>query len=204
MYYYRYAQTDGNAQETFWLRQASYRARCRLLALAAAKFGLAVKTITDINSYDERRMALAATDSVYNNIARLRSGHVAVFNECIDTTLSKNGIVNAMHPAEGLWVYRGVSRSSAGASHFGFGFGDQRRCGVFPTGSFPVHRTARTVPPSTVLARAADCVVSYNENRAAQQYSWPDESYFRVLGDMGWDRNNGIVELVPIVVGVTR
>lgn len=197
-----------DAEETFWLRQASYRARCRLLALAADKFGLAVKTIADINAYDQRRMALATTDSVYNNIARLRSGHVAVFNECIDTTTSKNGIVNAMHPAEGLWVYRGVSRSSAGAAHFGFGFGDQRRCGVFPSGSFAVHRAARAAAPSeptTVFARAAaECVVAYGHRHVGQQYSWPDESYLRVLGEMGWDRNNGIVELVPIVVGVTR
>jgi hypothetical protein len=199
-----------DAEETFWLRQASYRARCRLLAALAAKFGLAVKTIADINSYDERPMALATTDTVYNNVARLRSGHVAVFSECVDTTTSRNGIVNALHPAEGLWIFRGAARASGGACHLGLGFGDQRTCGIFPTGSFEVVR--REGRPrgatgfSTVTARAAAHVVSHRGDGAAtgRLYSWPDERFFDTLRAMGWDRNNGIVELIPIVVGVSR
>eukprot|EP00961_Rhodomonas_salina_P001667 23245-Rhodomonas_salina.1 len=70
-----------------------------------------------------------------------------------------------MHPSEGLWVYKGVSRSSGGASHMGFGFGDQRRCGIFPTGSFQVVRGKNerlgcsNLGFSTVFSKNADCVV---------------------------------------------
>lgn len=153
-------------------------------------------------------MALPTTDTVYNNIARMRSGHVAVFDECVDSTTSKNGILNAMHPSEGLWVYRGVSRSSGGTLHMGFGFGDQRTCGIFPAGSFPVLRPrgARHADHTTIVSRRTDCVVPYKcgETLPHRECSWPDERFFSTLGSMGWDRNNGIVELVPIVVGITR
>lgn len=205
-------QTDvdeiADSEETFWLQQASYRARCRLLHLLAVKFGLRTKTIADINAYDEQQMVLATTDTVYNNITRLRSGHIAVFNECVDTTTSKNGVINAMHPSEGLWVYKGVPRSSGGASHMGFGFGDQRVCGIFPSGSFVVtgRHGARGAARSTVCSQNSEVVVTYKCDAAGgrREFSWPDESFMQTLGDMGWDRNNGIVELIPIVVGVTR
>lgn len=200
-----------DCEETFWLRQASYRARCRILALAAQKFELSVKTMTDINAYGGCQMALATTDTIYNNITRLRSGHVAVFSDCVDTTTSKNGIVNAMHPSEGLWVYKGSVRSSAGGSHMGLGFGDQRRCGIFPSGTFPISTPPRGGQDpwrdyTTVFSRNANCVVPYkcDEHATPKRFTWPDEKYFGVLRDMGWDRNNGIVELMPIVVGITR
>lgn len=197
-----------DAEETFWMRQASYRARCRLLAALARKFGLAVKTISDISSYDAQQMALSTTDTVYNNVSRLRSEHVAVFSECVDTTTSRNGVVHALHPAEGLWIFRGAARASGGACHLGLGFGDQRVCGLFPANSFEIIQRKRARPAglATVITRASDAVVSHRRgtDTTNREFSWPDERFFDTLRRMGWDRNNGIVELVPIVVGVTR
>lgn len=197
-----------DAEETFWLRQASHRARCRLLFLLAEKFGLKIKTISDINSYDGRAMALATTDTVYNNISRLRSGHIAVFNDCVDTTTSRNGIVNSLHPSEGMWIYRGVPRASGGTCPLGFGFGDQRSCGIFPAGTFEVSRPNKNRPLgfSTVFTRSSEAVYTHRSDRSnpGREFSWPDEAFLDTLRSMGWDRNNGIVELIPIVVGTTR
>jgi hypothetical protein len=148
-------------------------------------------------------MALATTDTVYNNITRMRSGHVAVYNECVDSTSCKNGIINNMHPAEGLWIYKGTCRSSGGT--LGFGFGDQRTCGIFPSGTFIVNKAHKDTRLSTVLARNSENVISYGGAKLnTKEYSWPDENLFQVLQDMAWDRNNSIVELIPIVVAVTR
>lgn len=111
-----------DSEETNWLRQASNRARCRLLAKTAKKFELNIRTIEDINSYDKQVLALCSTDTLYNNISRLRGGHIAVFSDCVDTTNSNNGIINNMHPGEGLWVFKGPQRNNC---PFGTGFGDQ-------------------------------------------------------------------------------
>eukprot|EP00961_Rhodomonas_salina_P164906 2222138-Rhodomonas_salina.3 len=201
-----------DSEETFWLRNASYRSRCRTIQRVADKFGINIKSISDINSYDDQKMALSTTDTVYNNITLLLSGHVAVFNDCVDTTTSKNGIVNTLHPSEGLWIYKGTSRSSGGMSHLGFGFGDQKVCGIFPSSTFHVTRSARekqlhrAVPFSTIYARNTETVVTYkcDEKTTPCEFSWPDEKFLGTLQKTGWDRNNGIVELMPIIVGVTR
>ena len=198
------------SEETFWLRNAAYRARCRLLYKLAQKFGIALKHITDLKSYDGAKMALSTTDTVYNNIVRMNSGHVTVFDQCVDTTTTKNGIINTLHPTEGIWIYRGVPRTSAGMAPLGFGFGDQRKCGIFPHGTFKLAKKhlqdKMNLPFTSVATRNNDTVVTYgcDPNNTTQQYSWPDERFFSVLQDAGWDRNNGFVELMPIIVGISR
>lgn len=193
-------------EETFWLRNAAYRARCRLLHSLAEKFGIDIKSITDLKAYDKPKMALSSTDTIYNNITRMNSNHVAVFDQCVDTTTAKNGIIHSLHPTEGLWIFKGLPRSSAGMAPLGFGFGDQKICGIFPSSTFKVCKGNKTQPFTTVFTRNNDTVVTYNcdHNKTTQQYSWPDEQYFKELQKTGWDRNNGIVELMPIIVGITR
>jgi hypothetical protein len=38
--------------------------------------------------------------------------------------------------------------------------------------------------------------------KASERYMCFDEAYFKTLERMQWDRDNGYVELIPIVVGV--
>lgn len=213
------------SEEVWWLRNAAYRARCRLLGMLAETLGLQISLLTDQHAYDpDVKMARSTTDTVYNDINTLKSGHASVFNNVVDTTTSRNGIICPMHPSEGVWVFRGPMRSSAGSSSLGSGWGDQRECGIFPGGAFQIlpprgkakdTTKRRTKPPpglSTVHALPSDAIVIHGcadaaeearKRRTPQQWSWFDEACMETLVSVSaWDRNMGVLELMPVTVGV--
>lgn len=121
-------------------------------------------------------------------------GAVAVFNGCCDTSRPFNGIAARMHPAEGMWLFRGAARGGG----FGSIFGDAAACGAFPTSQPRVDRAGSMAAPQS------DCVVRLRSRPPprGERYMCFDEAYFRMLERMQWDRDNGFIEFVPIVVGV--
>ena len=210
-----------DAEETWWLRKACYRARCMLLHKLATKFDLDAPTMTDIHSYNEDPIVVSTTDIICNDIQRLKSGHIAVFNQCCDPSVTRNGILSKMHPMEGYWLFKGPARSNATLDTFGGTFGSQTFCGAFPTGTFEVidhqqrlgnsrgshsqhthNRNRRDL--STIVTRNNETVVEPWADRRypTKEYMCFDERYMKNLETMQWNRDNGIVELMPIVVGL--
>jgi hypothetical protein len=55
-----------------------------------------------------------------------------------------------------------------------------------------------------MAAPQSDCVVRLQSRPPPrpERYMCFDEAYFRTLERMQWDRDNGFIELMPIVVGV--
>jgi hypothetical protein len=227
-----------DSEETWWLRAASQRARCRLIAKLATKFGIGVPVVYDSQAFMQNTVTTRPTvDTVVNDIQRLRSGHVALFNNCVDTTTSRNGLVNPMHPVEGVWIFRGPQRVSSGMHMFGHSWGDQRTDGVFPSGAFVVPDNspgqaeqskrerkrlsasrARADPHATlpkISVETNELVVTYRcddarktpsgSKRIPRTFSWYDEKALTLLSnELKWDRNAGVVELMPIIVGITK
>ena len=103
-----------------------------------------------------------------------------------------------------MWVFRGGVKSSAKATSFGALFGSKSVCGVFPTRS-PYYRR-NLGSQSFVNGLDTELIVRHaSEPRTkADGYVFQcfDEQFFSNLGRMQWDRNSGVIELVPIVVGV--
>jgi hypothetical protein len=181
--------------ETWWLRKASYRARCGLISGAAQAFGLRVSQIQDIQSHSPSTLAISCTDTVEHDLAYdAGAGTVSVLNGCCDTTQPFNGILARMHAGEGMWLFRGASRGGG----FGSMFGNRRVCGAFPTTQPRVDR-AESVPSA---ASRAVVRLGSAAPKASERYMCFDEAYFKTLERMQWDRDNGYVELIPIVVGV--
>jgi len=187
------AREVAESEEAWWLRKACHRSRCRLIKGVADAFGLKVPHIQDIQSHDPAVMAISCTDTLEHDMACTQDG-VSVFNGCCDTTRPFNGILTRMHPAEGMWLFRGASRGSG----FGTTFGDRRVCGAFPVTQPRVNRV------SSVVAPWSDCLVRLKSPQPArmERYMCFDEAYFRTLERMQWDRDNGHMELMPIVVGM--
>ena len=110
-----------------------------------------------------------------------------------------------MHESEGLWVFRGGAKSSAKATSFGALFGSKNICGVFPTRS-PYYKRNQGSPSfvngldSELVARHSSLPRTKPDGYAFQCF---DERFFTNLSSMQWDRNCGVIELVPIVVGVS-
>jgi len=129
---------------------------------------------------------------------------VEFFSACVDTTCVQNGILCKMHESEGLWIFRGSPRSSAKTTSFGSMFGSKNVCGVFPTRS-PLYKPSHG-NPSYVNGFDSDLLVRYESKPRTKSDGYVfqcfDERFFANLKDMQWDRNCGITELVPIVVGV--
>jgi hypothetical protein len=76
-------------------------------------------------------------------------------------------------------------------------FGDYRRCGAFPTSSPSVRR------PQSILVQDTPNLIRLKSAKATgTSYMCFDEAYFKTLESMQWNRDNGCVELIPIVVGL--
>jgi hypothetical protein len=93
-------------------------------------------------------------------------------------------------------------------------FGDHGRCGAFPTSSPAVKRQ------QSITVQDTPAIVRLNEWRppgyhgprtgkqqvqaARSQYMCFDEAYFKTLESMQWNRDNGFVELIPIILGLPQ
>ena len=195
-----------DSQETWWLRKVAYRSRCRLIKMLADKFGLSIRTVPDVNSYDPQDMAVSTIDTVYHDIQRLKSGHISVFSDCCDPTVSRNGILCVMNPSEGVWLFKGPPNQSLGFQTYGGIFGSQSVCGAFPCNTFSMpYNTAnkKTLNYTHIVRKDPPNVVRINENdNTRRQYQVFDERFMKNLEKMQWNRDNGVVELMPIVVGL--
>jgi hypothetical protein len=92
---------------------------------------------------------------------------------------------------------RASCRGAPRANCFGSMFGDHERCGAFPTSS-PVVRRQQSIAvqdtPAIVRQRSTPPKLT--------QYMCFDEAFFKTVESMQWNRDNGCVELIPIVVGL--
>ena len=191
-----------DSEEAWWLRRACQRARCRLIAMLAAKFGVKVGCVDDVQAYYTKKgqmLAVPTTDTVEHDICKLyNNSSVAVHNLTVDTTRITNGVLCQMHPSEGYWLFRGAQR---GTGVYGAMFGSHHTCGAFPTRSplLPV-LTARS--RNAVMVQDSACIIRQERISGRQHYACFDEAYLKNLERMLWNRDNGVVELIPIVVGM--
>jgi hypothetical protein len=56
--------------------------------------------------------------------------------------------------------------------------------------------------PQSILVQDSPAIVRLQGAPPRQSYMCWDEAYFKVLESMQWNRDNGVVELIPIVVGM--
>lgn len=193
------------SEEAWWLRRTCQRARCRLIKMLADKFGVRVQCVDDVLAYTQTRdsrqdlLAVPATDTVEHDIAKRDSTSVSVHNLCVDTTRVTNGILCQMHPSEGYWLFRGAPR---GAGVNGAMFGNHRICGAFPTRSPVIPAQSARGMSNAVLVQDGREIVRQDRAAVKQHHMCFDEAFFKNLEKMQWNRDNGFVELIPIVVGM--
>jgi len=200
------AQEVANSEEVWWLRKACQRSRCRVASQVAKTFGLKILEQIDVHSYDQELIGIPTTDTVEHDIVLKRDTAtkqdiVTLFNSCCDTTSLHNGVLCQMNLSEGFWLFKGNPRSSTRTTSFGTMYA--HNCEVFPTHSPVYHPSLGN--PSCVHGFDTKIVVRNNSRRRAKGdktvYQCFDEAFMRKLEDMGWNRDHGVVEMVPIVVG---
>jgi hypothetical protein len=205
-----------DSEEAWWLRRACQRSRNRLIKMLADEFGMRVTSVEDVLAHplagsgndtprsaarQETRpvlMAVPTTDTVEHDLIHNDTHAVMVMNSAVDTTKVTNGILCRMHPSEGYWLFRGAPR---GTGVHGAMFGNHRICGAFPTRSPVVtakHQNAVTAQDRAYVIRAEDGA------HPQSSYMCFDEAFFKNLELMQWNRDNGYVELIPIIVGISQ
>ena len=193
------------SEEAWWLRKACQRARARIALMCAEHFGLSIATTRDLFSYSQDQIGVPIVDTVEFDIKEGPDDSVEFYSACTDTTAIQNGIITKMHESEGLWIFRGGAKSSAKATSFGALFGSKSVCGVFPTRSPYYKRNQGS--PSFVNGLDSDLVVRHTSTPRTKSDGYAfqcfDERFFTNLSSMQWDRNSGVIELVPIVVGMS-
>ena len=188
----------------WWLRKASQRARARVAFLTAEHFGLQISSTVDLCSYDSVRIGVPVVDTIEFNIQVGDNDTIEFYSACCDTTAVQNGIVLRMQPSEGYWIFRGAQKSSAKLTNFGAMFGSKSICGVFPTRS-AFYKKLQGSPSSVhgldteIIVRKASAPRVKADGYVFQCF---DERFLSNLSRMQWDRNSGVIELVPVVVGL--
>ena len=208
-----------DSEEVWWLRKACQRARNRLIKMLADEFRVRVPCVEDVLAHPMAGpraqaeesggtpgrsehcpvlMSVPTIDTVEHDIARNGARHVMVLNSAIDTTRVTNGILCRMHPSEGYWLFRGAPR---GTGVHGAMFGNHGTCGAFPARSPAVS----VRHPNAIPVRDRDYIVRTERAGGAADAAFMcfDETFFKNLELMQWNRDNGHVELIPIVVGVS-
>jgi len=192
------------SEEAWWLRKACQRARARVALMTAEHFGLSIATTRDLFSYNQTAVGVPAVDTVEFDIKDGPDDTIEFYSACVDTTSIQNGILVKMHESEGLWVFKGGAKSSARVTSFGSLFGSKKTCGIFMTRS-PYYRRGQGSASHT-NGLDSELVVRHGSQPRTRAdghvFQCFDERFFANLAEMQWDRNNGVVELVPIVVGM--
>jgi hypothetical protein len=194
------AREVADSEEVWWLRKASQRMRCRVASLVARKFGLRIHEQIDVHSYSQDQIGIPTTDTVEHDLV-CKGDSVALYNACCDTMSTHNGILCQMNPSEGYWLFKGAPKSSARSTSFGTMYA--HHCEVFPTHS-PMYAkgfgNASCVQgvDTRIVTRAKSQPRTKSDKTVFQCF---DEAFMRKLEEMGWNRDHGLVELVPIVVG---
>jgi hypothetical protein len=236
------------SEEAWWLRKACSRMRAKVVLAVAEAFKLNIPVVADIHAFDDNvKIANCTVETLTHDITCLRNNNIALFNECVDPTTTRNGILLSVNPSEGYLLFKGPAKANSNVADYGSIFGSQSECGIFPVQTRlhtfdhksdkqnqEVTRREVTHNTSTVIQNVvrdycdsemfAHLEETYNadtnnntaaiaqhthSSRASKQqikiaktYQKIDEEFMRNLERMQWERDNGVVELMPIVVAI--
>jgi hypothetical protein len=202
------------SDESWWLRRACQRNRCGIISKLANIFELKIQCTLDSNHFElGATMATPITDTLTHDILKLQNGNIAIYNDCCDTTNVQNGIIHNMHAGEGVWMFQGATRTTSSLrTSFGGMFGNQSTCGSFPVCTFQVPQD----DVSSRSIRKERNVISLKENNNVMWFDMKgnvidnppldsnyvrcDEKYLKHLENMQWNRDNQVIEFIPIIV----
>ena len=222
------------SEETWWLRKACSRMRAKIVLAVAEAFKLNIPVVADIHAFEDNvKIANCTLETLSHDITCLRNDKIALFNECVDPTTTRNGILLSVNPSEGYLLFKGPAKANSNVSDYGSIFGSQTECGIFPvqtrlhasdrkdekqdhSTTTYMQNTVRDYCDSAIFAHLDDTknpseapTGHKTSSRASKQgpknvklYQKIDEEFMRNLERMQWERDNGVVELMPIVVAM--
>jgi hypothetical protein len=225
------------SEEVWWLRKACSRMRAKVIMAVADAFKLNIPVVADIHAFEDNvKIANCTVETLTHDITSLRNGNIALYNECVDPTTTRNGILLGVNPSEGYLLFKGPPKANSNASDYGSIFGSQSDCGIFPVqtrvhtcdhkndkndhdvphtttymqnvvrdycdSEIFVHLTETRTDGNDAMQHTQSTRASKQKPRKARIYQKIDEEFLRNLEQMQLNRDNGVVEIMPIVVAM--
>jgi hypothetical protein len=168
-------------------------------------------------------IACMTSETLHYDLTSNGSNKYSLLNKCVQTSTSRNGILFNMHAAEGIWIFKGPLQTSLTSMPYGGSFGNRNHSTCFPICTHMLHANyswsctpVKSSPcvgkPCIVMPHVSPAVCYINEQCQELQLqssikhhtnksTYVDECYVNNLQNTHeWNRDNGIVELIPIAV----
>lgn len=176
-------------EEVKWLRRAVQRSLNRIAARVARTLHLPTRDMSDQEDVECSLMIPCTTSSTCHDIVT-GPGVVRVVNNACMTDCAHNGCILNMFNSEGSWIFRGP-RDTSDFNTFGALWNFNASCTAFPTTTVEYHVGYQAMMRNNIVqARCGD---------QTRDYLFPDEKFFSALDGLGFNRNDGVTQLMPVV-----
>ena len=176
-----------------------------------------MRYIQDVNAVDNVSMLLPSTSCVCRDLAFV-NGRVLVTSDAALFDLCKSGVLFDCYATEGFWVFMGP-RDTGSYRMFGNEFQVIGKYQAFPTKTvrynklFPLRERSNLVIPhgrhDVGAIGSCDTVASLHKEQAVHNvlysnpatnitfFMFPHAGFINVLSQLGYNPNDGIIELMP-------
>jgi hypothetical protein len=208
--------------ELDWLRKATLRHHSQLAARLALKLKLNVRYIEDVNAVNSVSMLLPSTSCVCRDLCMV-NGRVLVTSDATLLDTCKSGVIFDCYASEGFWVFMGP-RDTGSYRMFGNEFQITGKYQGFPTKTvrynklFPPREKTNLITPIDRHNVVEDvqaghtCVHQHILQKEHQVqnviyskactditfFMFPHAGFVNVLSQLGFNQNDGIINLMPI------
>ena len=197
--------------EVAWLRQATLRWLNRVAWKIMDALKLSSHTVVEDKEAVGRKvyMLMPTTYTVYNDMCLIM--HANQFLMTNNATLlhsTSSGVIFDCFASEGFWIFHGA-RDTSSHKIFGAEFRANKDCYAFPTKTVCYHMlyACRHSQTQVTFARSAKtetkkttvCMYAADKSKFTG-VMFPDSSFIAELEKLGFSNNNGITNLMPIVM----
>ena len=206
------AQEFCESAEVEWLRKVTVRHHNRVAAKVASAFKISGREIVDMEAVGSTvSMLLPTTYTVSNDVLNV-ADQVVLTSQGVYLPTHKTGVLFDCCSSEGFWVFTGPQNTSA-SNLFGSNFRVLKPHQVFPTCTVKYHEQYKASSDTNVIAlqhdkrsigskRQSQITLVADTARKFTHYLFPHVKFVELLEHLGFDRNNGISNLMPIVTHV--
>lgn len=194
------------SEEMVWLRAATHRNHNRIASEIAQRCGLHVKRVIDTDDpTGAQRMVLPTTFSYKTDCSvNMQKQKARIVDSGCFLDTDSNGVLFEMFPSEGYWLFQGPRDLSDCTNVFGTQFNHHKLYPCFPTNTVRFHnrfpiRDARTSVRVACRSNLHN-VIFDGKPVSHAEYFFPDETFFKNLESFGFNRNDGFISIMPIVV----
>lgn len=191
-------------EELNWLRSATHRNHNRLASDIGVLFGLNMKHVTDVDDPSHSRSVVFPTTCTYKkDIGRVNVGKkdvVRFVDSGCFTDLSNNGVLFEMFSSEGYWLFQGPRDFADNYAH-GSVFANTDEAACEPTSTVQYHPLHPAVHRHNTVRVESDATGNNfpSADEGLRDFLFPDESFLAIMQDLGFNRNDGVLNIMPLV-----